>query len=431
MKGIEIKKIQAREILSTGSFPTIETKITLENGVVGKASVPFGSSAGSYEAVTLVDHDPKRYHGLGMLKVVKNIEDKIAPKLLGFSITDQKTIDQILLELDGTTNKSNLGGNALTGVSLACARTASLAMNVPLYVYLRETYEYDKKLFRLPKPMMVVIEGGKHADNSTDFQEYMVLPIAPTKIKENIRHGVEVYQALRDLLKTKGYDVNVGYEGAYAITKRVTNQEPLKIINDAIKSAGYEPGKDVALGIDPAASEFYRDNLYFLQCEKRKLTSLELIDYYDSLVKNYPLISIEDGLDEDAWDDWSLFQKRLGTKILNIGDDLTVTNIHRLEKAMQIKAINSILIKPNQIGTLTETMITVKQAQKYGLNIIVSHRGGGETNDTFIVDLAVAVNANFLKVGVSRGERTEKYNRLLEIESDLEIINDNVANSGG
>jgi enolase len=415
----KIKSIQAREIISTGASPTIETKVVLDDGSVGVASAPFGSSAGTHEPVTLVDGDPKRYHGLGMLKAVANVNDVIAAKLIGLDATKQTEIDHIMLELDGTSNLSKLGGNSIVSVSLACARAASSASGVELFEYLRPMFNI-KEDYRMPKPMMVIIEGGKHADNSTDFQEYLIVCQTPNwKMAELVREGIEIYQSLRKILKEKGYSVNVGYEGAYAPTAVSTNREPLELITEAIKRSGYQPGYDIGIAMDPAASEILTDNQYDLAREEKKLSSIQLIDYYNKLLEDFSIVSIEDGLGEDDWDNWSVFTAQMGDQIMVMGDDLTVTNTKKLSKAISSKAINSILIKPNQAGTLTEAINTINMARENNLKIIISHRGGGDTADTFIADLSVASNADMIKCGPSRSERTEKYNRLMEIAEKL------------
>lgn len=416
----KIEEIRAREILSTGALPTIETSVTLDNGIVGVASVPFGSSAGKYEAVTLVDGDPKRYRGLGMMKAVHNVNEAIAPEMRGLRGLDQHAIDGKLVSLDPTPRRECLGGNAILSVSLACARAACASLGLPLYQYIRDTYNYRGKEFILPKPMVVLIEGGCHADNSTDFQEYMVGVLADQKVRENVRAAIEVYLYLGKVLKSHRYSINVGYEGAYAPTAVKSNEEPLLHIQQAISDAGYKPGEEVAIAMDPAASEFHKDDgLYHLERDQMELNSEELIAYYESLVKKYCIFSIEDGLGEDDWDSWPMLNKQLGTKLMIIGDDLTVTNVQRLQKAIDLSAINTVVIKPNQVGTLTETMAAIDLAEKHGLKVVVSHRGGGETTDTFIIDIAVATNADFVKVGPSRGERVVKYNRLMEIGDEL------------
>ncbi|MBI5207824.1 MAG: phosphopyruvate hydratase [Candidatus Firestonebacteria bacterium] len=415
----KIIKIQACEILSTAGFPTIETTVILKNGVKAKASVPFGSSAGKYEALTLVDKDPKRYNGFGMLKAVQNVEKEIAPQIVGMEVMEQKLIDEKLISMDPTPNRNRIGGNAILSVSLACARAGSITSGIPLYQYIRNIYGKKDTSYILPKPMMVVIEGGKHADNSTDLQEFKISIIPDWKARDTVRAGIEVYHTLGKILKEKGYNINVGYEGAYAPTSITTNEEPLFLIQEAIKRAGYKAGQEVAISLDPAASEFHDNGFYNLEREKKKLSSNEMIFYYKQLVEKYPINSIEDGLGEDDWESWPVLNRTLGNKIMIIGDDLTVTQVKYLQKAIDLGAINSILIKPNQVGTLSETIAAIDLAQKHNLKIVVSHRGGGETEDTFIIDLAVAVNAQFVKVGPSRGERVVKYNRLMEIGEEL------------
>lgn len=415
-----IKETRSREILSAGAFPTIETMVTLDNGIVGVASVPFGTSAGKYEAVTLLDNDTSRYFGLGMLTAVHNVNDIIAKEVRGLDVMDQHAIDDKLISLDPTPRREQLGGNAILSVSLACARAASASRGIPLYQYIRDIYSRRDNDFIIPKPMVVLIEGGRHADNSTDLQEYMIGVTADRGTRENVRMAIEVYLCLGKVLKKKGYSINVGYEGAYAPTTVKSNEEPLAHIQQAIGDAGYLPGQEVAIAMDPAASEFHKeDGLYHLDREKRKLNSEELIEYYEGLASKYCIFSIEDGLGEDDWESWPIMNKRLGKKLMIIGDDLTVTNVERLEKAISTNAINTILIKPNQVGTLTETMAAINLAQEHNLKVVLSHRGGGETTDTFIIDIAAATNADFVKVGPSRGERVVKYNRLMEIGEEL------------
>jgi enolase len=415
----KIKQIMAREILSTGGYPTLEAVVGLETGQVGTSAVPYGTSAGKYEAVTLADGDPKRYRGKGMLKAIKNVNEIIGPKMVGLDVLDQQAIDEHLVSLDPSPQRAKLGGNAILSVSLACARVGARAAHVPLYQYIRESYDVKATDYVLPKPMVVVIEGGRHADNSTDLQEYLVGVLKDQGARENVRAAIETYLELGKLLKKKGYSTNVGTEGAYAPTAIKTNEEPLMHIEQAMKDAGYKPGEDVGIAMDPAASEFYEDGKYNLARDGKKLSSQEMIDYYEGLVGKYPIFSIEDGLDEDDWDTWPELNARLGDKIIVMGDDLTVTNVERLQKAIDIKAMNAILIKPNQCGTLTETMAAIKLAHENGLKTVVSHRGGGETTDTFIIDLAVAANSHFVKVGPSRGERVVKYNRLMVIADVL------------
>ncbi len=416
---MRITKIHAREILSSGGTPSLEVKVFLDVGVTGVASVPFGVSAGSHEAMVLLDNDPKRYGGAGMLKAVANVNNEIAPKLVGQSPLEQKKIDQIMIDLDGTPNKSKLGGNAILGVSLACARAAALSKKMPLYAYLRQAYNLPYKSYNLPRPMMVVIEGGKHAVDSTDLQEYLITPIGGKNVRECIRCGAEVYLALKKVLQEKKLNANVGNEGAFAPPGLKDNEAPWELILQAIKKAGYQPGKDVMLSADPATSEIFTKGKYHLAKNNQVFSSQQIIEYFKKLAQKYPLLTLEDPLAEDDWEGWQLIMRELGKKIKIIGDDLTVTNPERLKKAIKLKAINAILIKLNQIGTLTETIATIEMAHKEKFWTIVSHRGGGETADTFMIDVAVATNSEFVKVGISRGERTEKYNRLMEIEEEI------------
>lgn len=417
----KITSIKASEILSASDFPTIETEVFLENGVSAKASVPFGTSSGKYEAVTLVDNDPSRYGGGGMLKAIKNVEEIIAPEIIGLEVSNQKEIDAKLLSLDPTPRKEILGGNSLLSVSLAAARCASMTKNVPLYEHIRQVYGISEKITTLPKPMMVVMEGGRHADGATDFQEYLIAVGGNAKISENIRVGSEVYHSLGEILDKLGFEINVGLEGAYAATNVKSNKEPLDYIQEAIKASGYEATNKIKISLDPAASEFYKDGVYHLTKEGKKLSSSELIEFYKKLTAEYNLFSIEDPLEQDDWDSWGVINSDLGNNVLIVGDDLTVTQPKRVQMAIDKKSINALIVKPNQVGTLTETMEVIELCKRNNLKIIVSHRGGGETTDTFIIDLAVAVGADFVKVGPSRGERVEKYNRLMEIGKDLNL----------
>ena len=396
----------------------------LENGITGIASVPFGSSAGKYEALTLLDGDSARYGGRGMLRSIHNVNNVIAPAIVGTDVFDQIGIDAQLIALDATPRRERLGGNSILSVSLACARAACAARAVPLYKYIQQTYRLADKKVSLPKPMMVVIEGGCHADDSTDLQEYMVGIRADVNSRDAVRAGIEIYHTLGKVLKAQGYAINVGLEGAYAPAGIPSNKEPLIYIQEAIVDAGYEPMDEVAIALDPAASEFYRDGSYRLERENRTLSAEQLIYYYEELVSEYPIFSIEDGLGEDDWDSWALLNERLGQRVINVGDDLTTTNVTRLQKAINLKAINAILIKPNQVGTLSETVEATTLAKEHGLKVIVSHRGGGETTDTLIIDLAVAVSADFVKVGPSRGERVVKYNRLMEIDEEVTSLSE-------
>jgi enolase len=413
----KIKSLKAREILSSGSSPSMEVKCELESGAIGIASVPYGASAGIHEAYILLDNDKKRFFGKGMLKAVKNVDNIISKELIGKEPFDQRKIDKTMIELDGTENKKNLGSNAILSVSMAVARAAANEQNLPLYKYLRQTLNLKIKDFILPNPMMVIIEGGKHADQSTDLQEYSISSIGDISAKENVRCGIEIYLTLKKVLKEKGYNVNVGNEGAFAPSGLSSNELPLELILQAIEKSGYKPKKDVGISIDAAASEFYKNQQYNLTIENKKFNSIQLIEYYLPWFKKYPIITIEDMLHEDDWEAWPILTKK--SPALNIGDDLTATNIKRLQKAIDLKAINSILIKQNQIGTLTETIDCCMLARKNNFMTVLSHRGGGETNDTAMIDIAVAVNAGFVKVGASRGERVGKYNRLMEIEDEL------------
>jgi enolase len=416
-----IAKVNAREILSASDSPTIETSVTLEDGIIGVASVPYGTSSGSYEAVTITDNDPNRYNGKGMLMAVKNVEEIIAPVVIDLDSLDQKTLDQKLLALDPTPRKENIGGNSILSVSLAAARAASLSKKVPLYDHIAQVYGLDQNISKLPKPMMVLMEGGVHADDATDFQEYLIAVTKDADISDCVRIGTEVYNALGKILVELGFDINVGLEGAYAATKVKTNTEPIGYLKEAIVKAGFKFGEDVNIALDPASSEFYEDGKYNLSIEKMTLSSDEFLAYYKSLIDQYGVFSIEDPFAEDDWDAWKRIFGDLGDKLKIVGDDLVVTNIGRLREALEQKTINSMIVKPNQVGTLTETMDAVLLAKEHNLDLIVSHRGGGETTDTFIIDLAVAIGAEFVKVGPSRGERTVKYNRLMEIGEKLNL----------
>lgn len=415
-----IQSISAYEILASGGFPTIETVVTLENGIKGRASVPYGASAGSHEAAVLTDGDPSRYLGQGMLQSVKNVNEVIAPALVGKDASDQRTIDSIMLELDGTANKSNLGGNSILAVSVAVARAAAAANNLELFEHLANVFNTNPDFARLPQPMAVVIEGGKHADQTTDFQEYCISTVGASAPTESIRKVMESYHQLKKILKAQNFSVNVGNEGAFAPSGIPSNEAPFTFIMEAIRTAGYQPGQDLAISIDPAASEFFQDGSYHLKLENRQLSSEEMIGYYQQLLEKYPFVSIEDPLHEDDWENWpKMKQVTDANRVVLIGDDLTVTNSERLQRAIEAKAISAILIKLNQIGTITETIETCLLAKSHGLMTVPSHRGGGESNDTAMVDLAVAVDAAYIKVGPTRGERVSKYNRLMEIERIL------------
>jgi enolase len=410
----KIVEVTAREILDSRGNPTVEVEIFLESGHRGRASVPSGASTGKHEALELRDNDPKRYLGKGVRKAVQNIHRVMAPKLLGMDVLDQKKIDRVMLQWDGTPNKSRLGANAILGVSLACSKAAANHLRLPLYQHLG-----GHSATRLPLPMMNILNGGAHADNNLDLQECMILPVGAKTFKEALRMGTEVFHHLKAILKAKGYKTSVGDEGGFAPDLR-SNEEAFSLILEAIKKSGYRPGKEVALGIDAAATEFYRNGAYFLKAEKKsKRTSSEMIDYYEALIKKFPIVSIEDGLAEDDWKGWKAMTTRLGKKIQLVGDDLFVTNPNRLRRGIQGKVANAILIKLNQIGTLTETLEVIEIAKKANYRTIISHRSG-ETEDTTISDLVVGTNAGQIKTGApSRTDRVAKYNQLLRIEEEL------------
>ena len=408
-----IKKVQAKEILDSRGNPTLEAEVELSDGSRGLAAVPSGASTGTYEALELRDKDPARYKGLGVLEAVDNVNKIIGSAISGMTATDQSAIDQKMIELDGTENKARLGANAILGVSLAVAHAAASSADKPLYAYLGGVDTYT-----LPIPMMNILNGGKHAANSTDFQEFMVLPVGAKTFSKALQMGAEVYHALKKVLKDKGLNTNVGDEGGFA-PALPSNKDAVEAILLAIEKASYKPGKDCFIALDPAASEFYKDGKYVLEKEGASLTSQEMVKYYVKWTTDYPIISIEDGMAEDDWEGWQLLTKKIGSKVQTVGDDLYTTNVKRLSKGISQKASNSILIKLNQIGTLTETIAAVKMAQKVGWTAIISHRSG-ETEDTTIADLSVAMAAGLIKTGAPcRSERTAKYNRLLRIEEQL------------
>lgn len=416
---MKIAKINAYEILASGGYPTVEVKVTLDTGSVGLASVPYGASAGSHEATVMVDGDNTRWNGNGNLKVISNILNEIYPAIAHIDAENQIDIDSEMIRLDGTPNKARLGGNAVLGVSLAVARASANALKMPLYKYIIQTYGLTTDLTKLPQPMVVVIEGGKHADETTDFQEFCITAKEPVSVTENVRRTLETYHQLRKILKEHKLSTNGGNEGAFAPNGIPTNEAPLEFLVEAIKRAGFTPGKELGISIDAAASEFFNGN-YELKLENRQFTGEELINYYSEWLDKYPFVSLEDLLAEDDWDNWIRLNQILKSKgIIHIGDDLTVTNIARLRKAIELDAISGIIIKPNQIGTLSETVACCQIANENNIITITSHRGGGETNDHFIADLAVAVGSAFVKVGPTRGERVSKYNRLMEIEREL------------
>jgi len=408
-----IEEILAREILDSRGNPTIEVEVQLECGARGRAAVPSGASTGIHEALELRDEDPSRYGGKGVLKAVDHVNDLIAEELWGFDALDQVALDRTLIELDGTPNKGRLGANAILGVSLAVAKAAAEALGLPLYRYIGGVSART-----LPVPMMNILNGGKHAVDGPDLQEFMVMPVGAPSFAEALRWGAETYHALKKVLKKKGYSTGIGDEGGFAPSLK-SNEEAVELIIEAIQQAGYEPGRDIFVALDPAASEVYENGHYVLKKEGRVLSGEEMVDFYEVLVSQYPIISIEDGLAEDDWDTWVLMQQRLGGRIQIMGDDLLVTNVERLRRGIELKVANSILIKLNQIGTLTETLDAIEMAKRAGWTAVVSHRSG-ETEDTTIADLVVAVNAGQIKTGAPcRSDRVAKFNQLLRIEEEL------------
>jgi len=409
-----IESIVAREILDSRGNPTVEVDVLLESGALGRAAVPSGASTGEYEAVELRDGDKKRYLGKGVQKAVENVNDEIAPELLSYEATLQVDIDNIMLELDGTKNKERLGANAILGVSMACAKAAAFDLGLPLYRYLGGV---NARV--LPVPMMNILNGGKHADNNVDIQEFMIAPAGAPSFKEALRMGAEVFHALKAILKDMGLNTAVGDEGGYA-PDLGSNEEALQVIMKAIEKAGYRAGEDIFICLDPAASSFYENGKYNMKAEKQPIKdSAAMVEYYEQLINKYPIISIEDGLSEDDWDGFKLMTQKLGDKIQIVGDDLFVTNTERLKRGINEKAANSILIKLNQIGTVTETIEAIEMAKRAGFTAVVSHRSG-ETEDTFISDFVVAMNTGQIKTGsASRTDRIAKYNQLLRIEEEL------------
>jgi enolase len=408
-----IEAITAREVLDSRGNPTIEVDVYVESGDMGRAIVPSGASTGAFEALELRDGDKSRYGGKGVLKAVEHVNTTIAEALEGEDAADQVSIDRKLIELDGTENKGRLGANAILGVSLACAKAAAAAHDLPLYRYLGGVHAHV-----LPVPMMNILNGGKHAQNSTDFQEFMIMPVGAPSFREALRWGSEIYQSLRKVIHDRGGSTNVGDEGGFA-PSLPTNEAALQIIMEAIERAGYKPGEQVMLAMDPACTEIYKDGRYHLEREGRSLTSAEMVEYWDDIAARYPLISLEDGLAEEDWEGWKLLRARLGDRIQLVGDDFLVTNVKRLARAISEQAANSILIKLNQIGTLTETLDAISMANRAGWTAVVSHRSG-ESEDVTIADLVVATNAGQIKTGApARTDRVAKYNQLLRIEEEL------------
>jgi enolase 1/2/3 len=405
--------VYAREILDSRGNPTIEVEVELESGAIGRAAVPSGASTGAFEAVELRDGDKSRYLGKGVTKAVENVNAIIAPEIIGLNALDQVGIDNIMIELDGTPNKAKLGANAILGVSLAVAKATAETLGVSLYQYVGGVNAKT-----LPVPMMNILNGGEHADNNVDIQEFMVMPVGAESFKEALRMCAEIFHNLKKVLKGKGLNTSVGDEGGFA-PNLTSNEEALEVIVEAINGAGYKAGEEIFIAMDVAASELYKDNKYNLEGEGIVKTSEEMVDFYESLISKYPIISIEDGLDEEDWEGWKLLTERLGDKVQLVGDDLFVTNTERLSRGIDMGVGNSILIKVNQIGTLTETLDAINMAERAGYTAVVSHRSG-ETEDTTIADLVVAVNAGQIKTGApSRTDRVAKYNQLLRIEEEL------------
>jgi enolase len=409
----KIKNVKAREILDSRGNPTVEVDVVLDNGILGRAAIPSGASTGSKEAVELRDGDKTRYLGKGVLKAVNNVNEIIAPQVIGKDPREQKSIDYLMIDIDGTENKAKLGANAILGVSLAVAKAGAQDVGMPVFLYLG-----GEDARRLPIPFFNILNGGKHADNNVDIQEFMIAPIGAKSFKEALRMGAETYHNLKAVLKSKGLNTSVGDEGGFA-PNLSSNEDAIKIIITAIQKAGYKPGQDISIVLDPASSEFYQDGKYILKADNSRLSSEEMVKYYADLISKYPIICIEDGLAEDDWEGWQILTKELGEKIQLTGDDIFVTNPRILAEGIKKGIANSILIKLNQIGTLTETLETVGMAKRAGYTCLFSHRSG-ETEDSFLADITVATNAGQLKTGApARSERLAKYNQLLRIEEEL------------
>ena len=410
----EIIDVQATEIIDSRGNPTVEVTVLTSGGAMGRAAVPSGASTGEFEAVELRDNDKNRFGGKGVLTAVKNVNSLIADELVGLNVLEQKMIDQLMIDMDGTANKAKLGANAILGVSMACAKAAAGALELPLYKYLGGPFAHV-----MPAPMMNIINGGKHADNNVDMQEFMIMPLGADTFREAMRMGVEVFHSLKSVLSAAGMNTAVGDEGGFAPNLK-SNEEAIEYILKAIEKAGYKPGAEIMIAMDSAASEFYKEGNYHMLAEKKPVKSVdEMVEYYSYLVDKYPIISIEDGLYEDDWEGWKKLTDKLGKKVQLVGDDLFVTNTKRLIKGIDSGVANSILIKLNQIGTITETLDAIEKAKRAGYTCVISHRSG-ETEDTTIADLAVAVNAGQIKTGApSRTDRVAKYNQLLRIEDEL------------
>jgi enolase len=408
-----IDDVYARQILDSRGNPTLEVEVTLVNGAHGSAAVPSGASTGAHEALELRDGDQSQWGGKGVSQAVDHVNQELAAELTGWDALDQKGVDEFMIGLDGTPNKGRLGANAILGVSLAVAHAGADALGLPLYRYLGGVYAHV-----LPVPMMNIMNGGKHAINSTDFQEFMIMPVGALSFKEALRWGSEVYHALGKVIKGRGFSTTVGDEGGYAPSLD-SNEAAIKLILEAIEAAGYEPGRDIAIALDPASTELFDDGKYVLTREGTTLTSEEMVSFWEDWVSRYPIVSLEDGMAEDDWEGWAALRQRIGSRVQLVGDDLLVTNVERLQRAIDAQAANSILIKLNQIGTLTETLAAIEMAKRASWTAVISHRSG-ETEDTTIADLAVAVNAGQIKTGApARSERVAKYNRLLRIEDEL------------
>ncbi|MFY9277546.1 MAG: phosphopyruvate hydratase [Clostridium sp.] len=413
---VEIVDVVARQILDSRCFPTVEVEVYLEDGTMGRAAVPSGASTGIYEAVELRDGDKDYFMGKGVLKAVENVNDTIGEELIGCNVFDQTYIDKMLIELDGTSNKGKLGANAILGVSLAVAQAAANYLGIPLYQYVGGV---NAKV--LPVPMMNIINGGSHADNSVDLQEFMIIPVGFNSFDKAVQACGEIYHSLKKTLNDKGYSTGVGDEGGFAPNLK-SNAEAIDVILEAITKAGYEPGKEIFIAIDAASSEYYKDGKYVLEHEGKTLTAAEMVDFFEDWVNKYPIISIEDGMAEEDWEGWKLLTDRLGDRVQLVGDDLFVTNTDRLSDGIYRGVANSILIKLNQIGTLTETLNAIEMANRAGYTAVISHRSG-ETEDTTIADLVVAVNAGQIKTGApARSERVAKYNQLIRIEEELDDV---------
>jgi enolase len=408
-----IEHIHAREVLDSRGTPTVEVEVILSDGAFGRAIVPSGASTGEHEALELRDGDKKRYLGKGVLKAVQSVNLKLADALRGMSALDQKEIDELMLEIDGTPTKSNLGANAVLGVSMAVARAAADSLDMPLYAYLGGVHAH-----LLPVPMMNIMNGGKHAVGATDFQEFMVMPVGASSFREGLQWGVEIYQALKKILHDKGYSTTVGDEGGFAPSLG-NNQAALDVIMEAIVKAGYKPGDQIRIALDPATSEIYRDGRYHLDIEGKVLTGEEMVEFWVNWVRQYPIISLEDGLAENDWENWVRLMEAVGDRVQIVGDDLLVTNVEKVKRAIKERAANSLLFKVNQIGSLTEAFAAAQLAQRHNMTVVSSHRSG-ETEDTTIADLAVAMNAGQIKTGApARTDRIAKYNQLLRIEEEL------------